>query len=112
MAVVSSQYIAIIIPARNEEVALSHLLTEMPADLKQQLIIVDNGSTDGTAKVVLSAGVQVQQEMRPGYGYACWSSFQQAREQGAELLVFLDGDGSDNPADLPKLLQVFHEQDA
>lgn len=105
-----SQHTVIIIPARNEEGALARLLAEMPVGHTYQIIVVDNGSTDTTAAVARAAGAQVVQEAIPGYGRACWRGFQMARELGAELLIFMDGDGSDDPADLPMMLQTFDEQ--
>jgi glycosyltransferase involved in cell wall biosynthesis len=102
----------IIIPARNEEDALAHLLTELPQGQNCQILVVDNGSTDRTATIAQQAGAQVINEPIPGYGRACWSGLHAARAQGAELLIFMDGDGSDDPADLPLMLQTFTEQQA
>jgi glycosyltransferase involved in cell wall biosynthesis len=95
----------LIIPALNEESALAQLLAEMPPQMLEQVLVVDNGSTDNTVLVASQAGVQVVSEPVRGYGRACWSGFQAAKKRGAEILVFMDGDGSDNPADLPLMLQ-------
>lgn len=92
---------AIVIPALNEEEALSHLLAELPADLAQWIIVVDNNSTDATASVARAAGALVVSEPLRGYGRACWRGCQAAAEVGAEIVIFMDGDGSDDPADLP-----------
>ena len=90
--------IAIVIPALNEEDALRHLLPEIPQMYAQWLIVVDNGSTDETASVAQSAGAVVVKEAQRGYGRACLSGFKKACELGAELVIFMDGDGSDDPA--------------
>src|SRR5436309_16131985 len=93
--------IAIVIPALNEEESLRSLLPEL---VGQQVIVVDNGSSDATAAVARAAGALVIEELQRGYGRACWQGFQKAVAQGAEIIVFMDGDGSDNPADLPQML--------
>lgn len=93
--------IAIVIPALNEEESLRSLLPELRG---QQVIVVDNGSSDATAEVARAAGALVVDEPQRGYGRACWRGFQKAVELGSEIIVFMDGDGSDNPADLPQML--------
>lgn len=111
----SADNIAIIIPALNEEEALRKLLAELNSTLPPNLarvIVVDNGSTDQTAQVARDAGAEVVSESQRGYGRACWQGFQAARASGAELLVFMDGDGSDDPADLSLLLRVQREHGA
>ena len=95
---------ALIIPARNEEIPLPGLLAEIPPDLATTAIVVDNGSTDNTGEVAQAAGARVVREPRAGYGYACAAGVQAARELGAEALVFLDADGSFDPAQIPDLL--------
>ena len=96
-----SRQISIVIPALNEEESLRRLLPELRG---WQVIVVDNGSSDRTAEVARAAGAMVVNEQRRGYGHACWSGFQCASTQGTEILVFMDGDGSDNPADLSRVL--------
>jgi glycosyltransferase involved in cell wall biosynthesis len=100
-----TEKVAIIIPALNEEKALLHLLTELPQDIAQWVIVVDNGSTDATADVAQRAGAIVASEPIPGYGRACLKGFKTAYSIGAEIAVFMDGDGSDDPADLPMILR-------
>jgi glycosyltransferase involved in cell wall biosynthesis len=96
--------VAFVIPALNEEEAIRQLLGELPQDLAEWTIIVDNGSTDATAMVASANGAQVASEPIRGYGRACFKGFQTACELGAEIVVFMDGDGSDDPADLPMML--------
>ena len=96
--------VAIIIPALNEEEAIQKLLAELSTADAQWIIVVDNGSTDRTAQVAREAGAMVVAEPIPGYGRACWKGFQTASSLGAEFLVFMDGDGSDDPTDIPQML--------
>jgi len=104
--------IALIIPALNEAESLRLLLPELaPFELKH-IIVVDNRSTDETAAVARTLGAHVVLEQQKGYGQACWRGVQEAIELGAEILVFMDGDGSDNPADLPAMLTPLVEQRA
>ncbi len=96
--------VAIIIPARNEEIPLPGVIAEIPADLADSVIVVDNGSCDGTAEAARRAGARVIHEHRAGYGYACKAGVGAAQQQGAKALVFLDGDGSFDPEQIPDLL--------
>jgi glycosyltransferase involved in cell wall biosynthesis len=96
--------VAIVIPALNEEGAIRQLLRELPRDLAEWIVVVDNGSTDGTAQVARDGGALVVSERVRGYGRACSTGFQAACKLGADVVVFMDGDGSDDPADLPVML--------
>jgi glycosyltransferase involved in cell wall biosynthesis len=95
---------ALIIPALNEAGSLRLLLPELAPFELTHIIVVDNGSTDETTVVARSLGARVVYEQKKGYGQACWRGAQTAIELGAEILVFMDGDGSDDPADLPAML--------
>ncbi len=98
--------VSLIIPALNEAECLSRLLAEVPTSLIHQMIVVDNASTDGTAEVARLGGAQVIREPRRGYGYACAAG---AAAAGGEVLVFMDGDGSFVPGELPNLLMPLAE---
>jgi glycosyltransferase involved in cell wall biosynthesis len=100
----SRMHVAVIIPARNEEVSLPGVLSEIPADVVDLVVIADNGSTDRTGEVAQAAGTMVVREPRAGYGYACAAGVQAAEAQDAEVLIFLDADGSFDPAQIPELL--------
>jgi glycosyltransferase involved in cell wall biosynthesis len=101
--------VAIIIPALNEEDALQHLLAEIPPGSDRCIIVVDNGSTDNTAVIASEAGAIVASEPVRGYGRACLKGLNAALELGAEFLIFMDGDGSDDPADLDMMLTPVRE---
>lgn len=101
--------IALIIPALNEAESLRLLLPELAASNLKRIIVVDNQSTDETAEVARELGAYVVSEARRGYGQACWRGVQAALELGAEVLVFMDGDGSDDPADLEAMLEPLAE---
>ena len=102
-------HIVMIIPALDEEGAIGGVVRAVSRELVQEVIVVDNGSRDGTAVVAQEAGATVIQERQRGYGSACLAGARAARQ--ADILVFLDGDGSDNPAELPRVLHpILHGQ--
>ena len=100
----SSLKTAVILPARNEEIPLPGLLAEIPEEAVDLVVVVDNGSTDRTAEVARSSGAVAVTEPRVGYGFACAAGVRTAVQQDAEVLVFLDADGSFDPAQIPDLL--------
>jgi len=94
--------ISVIIPALNEEAAISQVIREIPP-LVNKVIVVDNGSTDRTAERAREAGAYVIREERKGYGYACLRGMEEAGD--AEVIVFLDGDYSDFPEEMGLLIE-------
>jgi glycosyltransferase involved in cell wall biosynthesis len=104
-----AEKVAIVIPALNEEAAIHQLLAELPQDFAQWVIVVDNGSTDATATVAQKSGAIVTTEPMRGYGRACLKGFKTACSLGAEIVIFMDGDGSDDPTDLPMMLRPISE---
>lgn len=112
MGLSTTPTVAIIIPALNEAAALKSMLPGLSAHQPDWIIVVDNNSSDDTADVARAAGAIVAHEWQRGYGRACWRGFQEARKLGAEILVFMDGDGSDDPADLPLMLTPLLDKQA
>jgi glycosyltransferase involved in cell wall biosynthesis len=102
--------VTVIIPALNEAGNIFNIVSEVLALRPVEIIVVDNGSTDATAEEACRAGAQVVSEPRHGYGYACAAGVAAARD--ADVLVFLDGDYSFLPADLPILLQPLEADQA
>ena len=100
--------VAVLIPAHNEGRSIALVLSELPAGLAQEVVVVDNASTDDTAGAARAAGATVVAEARPGYGSACLAGLAyyaaQPAGQRPEIIVFLDGDHSDYPEQLPELL--------
>ena len=94
--------VSIIIPALNEAESIGQVVAEMPWALIAECIVVDNGSTDETAAIATAAGARVVESPR-GYGAACLAGSNAALDT-SEILVYMDGDGSDIIADLPRLI--------
>ncbi|MFI5776615.1 glycosyltransferase family 2 protein [Nocardia sp. NPDC051570] len=91
--------VTVVIPCRDEAGALPGVLSAVPSGYR--VIVVDNGSTDATAAVARSAGATVVVEPTPGYGSAVRAGIDAAR---TEVVAVLDGDGSMDPAELPRLV--------
>lgn len=100
----------VVIPALNEAGNIRQLVHEVRAAAPVEVIVVDNGSTDSTAHEAEAAGVEVVSEPRRGYGYACAAGA--AAVSASDVLVFMDGDYSFSPADLPLLLSSLLEGQA
>jgi glycosyltransferase involved in cell wall biosynthesis len=93
--------VAVVIPALNEEQAIGKVLRDIPATV-QQVVVVDNGSRDRTAEVARGLGALVVVEPRRGYGQACLTGI--SHLDHPDIVVFLDGDYSDYPEELPALV--------
>lgn len=94
---------ALIIPALNEERSIGRVLDEVPAGLYSAVFVVDNGSTDRTAEVAAAHRARVLVEPRRGYGNACLRAMAELSER-TDVVVFMDGDGSDVPAEVHALI--------
>jgi len=97
----AAEDIVVIIPARNEERSIGLVIRDIPRDGIAEIIVVDNGSTDRTAAVARAAGATVLSESRRGYGYACLAGMAHVTPSPRRVIVFLDGDYSDYPEELP-----------
>ncbi len=101
----------LIIPAYNEETSIGLVLDSLPKNLLNQIIVVDNNSDDSTARVAAQFGAQVVREERRGYGSACLKGISELSPD-TEIVVFLDGDFSDHPQELPDLIKPIIEESA
>lgn len=90
--------VSVVIPTFNEARAIGGVVRAVPADRVLNIFVVDNGSTDDTAEQANLAGAQVIHEPRRGYGSACLAGARAARD--SDVIVFLDGDHSDDPRQL------------
>ncbi len=97
--------VAIVIPALNEERAIARVIAEIPHDFSARVVVVDNGSTDGTASAASEAGAEVVFAPRRGYGRACLAGFEHLATDPPDIVVVLDADHSDYPEDLRRLLE-------
>lgn len=96
----------VVIPAFNEEESLPLVLAAIPRNMVDRIVVVDNASTDRTAEAARAGGAVVVSETRPGYGSACLTGLAYLRaNQPPEIVVFLDGDYSDHPDELPGLIE-------
>jgi glycosyltransferase involved in cell wall biosynthesis len=102
--------ISVIIPALNEAESIGHVVAEMPWHLIAECIVVDNGSKDATASIAEAAGARVVVSSR-GYGAACLAGSNAALSSSG-ILVYMDGDGSDIIADLPRLISPIVDDEA
>jgi glycosyltransferase involved in cell wall biosynthesis len=97
--------ITVIIPAYNEELAIGNVIQEIPK-IVSEIIVINNNSTDNTEKVALKNGATVLSEKRKGYGLACLKGLEyiSTLKTKPDIIVFLDGDYSDYPEELEKLI--------
>ncbi len=98
--------IAVIIPVFNETSSISKVIDEIPKELNAEIIVVNNGSTDSTAEMAKMAGALVIDEPKKGYGRACLKgiSYLSAKIDKPDIVVFIDGDYSDFPNEMPLLI--------
>ena len=94
--------ISIIIPAYNEESSIGLVLDALPQEKIHEIIVVDNGSTDATARVAQEHGARVVKEPRKGYGSACLKGIDEL--DAPDIVVFIDGDFSDFPEEIVLLI--------
>lgn len=104
--------IKVIIPAYNEEASIGKVINEIPSFVSE-VIVVSNNSTDKTEEVAVAAGATVLREERKGYGYACLKGMDYIANQAfqPDIIVFLDGDYSDFPAEMDKIVEPILEED-
>jgi len=108
--------INVIIPAYNEEKSIAKVIAAIPAGLADDVLVVNNNSSDQTAAAANTAGATVLQQPVSGYGNACLTGIAYAAAKPAatrpDIIVFLDGDFSDYPEEMPRLLHPILEGEA
>lgn len=106
-----SQRIRVIIPAHNEEQSIAKVISEIP-NLVTEIIVINNNSTDNTAENAKTAGATVLNESKKGYGNACLKGIKHISDlkQKTDIIVFLDGDYSDYPEELTKIIAPIQER--
>ncbi len=102
--------IQVVIPVRDEERTLAHVIGQLQGQGLRRIRVVDNGSSDRSAAIARRLGAEVLSEPRPGYGRACWRG---CRDLAPEVgwLLFCDGDGSDPIEELPRFLELLPDHD-
>ncbi|MFC1851291.1 glycosyltransferase family 2 protein [candidate division CSSED10-310 bacterium] len=101
--------IGVVIPALNEESSIAAVIGDIPP-IVDVIVVVDNGSHDRTSELAEQAGAVVLHEPKRGYGYACTRGIHHLQSMGIEVVIFLDGDYSDHPEELPDLLTPIIEE--
>ena len=103
--------IKLIIPAFNEENSIANVINDVPK-IVDEIIVIDNNSTDETAKNAKNAGATVLKEVKKGYGFACLKGLNYIANQTIKptIVVFLDGDYSDYPTQLTSIVQPIIEE--
>ena len=103
----------VIIPALNEEDAIAKVIGDIPTDIVEEIIVVDNGSSDNTMQVAATAGATVLSEQLRGYGAACLKGINYVKESApdTEIIVFLDADYSDHPEELATVIEPILRDD-
>ncbi|MBT7851134.1 MAG: glycosyltransferase family 2 protein [Formosa sp.] len=103
--------VRVIIPAYNEAKSIAKVIKDLPTFV-DEIIVVNNNSTDATAKIAQEAGATVLSEPKPGYGNACLKGIEYLNQQKSDtdIVVFLDGDYSDYPEELTKIIAPIIEK--
>ena len=104
----------VIIPAFNEENAIGQVLKDIPSEIVDEVVVVDNNSSDRTTSVAEKYHATVLSEERKGYGYACLRGIGYARTRAnrPDILVFIDADYSDYPEEIEKVIQPIEDDEA
>jgi len=105
-------HILVIIPAFNEARSIGRVVGDIPAGLVEEVVVVNNASTDETEANARAAGATVLREKRRGYGFACLCGIAYAREKSPDIIVFLDGDYSDYPEEMSALVAPILQDEA
>lgn len=104
--------VIVIIPAFNEARSIGLVVNDLPQDLIEEVVVVNNASTDETEENAKKAGATVVREDRQGYGWACLRGMEYAKTKKPDVIVFLDGDYSDHPEEIVALLEPIKRNEA
>ncbi|NNF35566.1 MAG: glycosyltransferase family 2 protein [Saprospiraceae bacterium] len=109
----NNRFIDVIIPAYNEEDSIGNVIADIPSELVREIIVCNNGSTDGTAARASSYGATVLDQPLSGYGNACLKGIEHLDHKSEKpgIVVFLDGDYSDYPEELPSVVNPIIDED-
>ncbi|MBI5056712.1 MAG: glycosyltransferase family 2 protein [Nitrospirae bacterium] len=102
---------AVIIPVLNEEKTLPFVLRDIPKDIVDEVVVVDNGSSDNTPSIAKSLGATVLFESKKGYGYPCLRGMEYLKEKDPGIVVFVDGNHSDHPDEIGRLVRPIISED-
>ena len=101
----------VLIPALNEEESIGRVLHDIPKDVVTEIVVISNGSTDNTETAAKSHGATVLTETKKGYGHALMKGVHYISPMNPDIIVFLDGDYSDYPEEIPKVIRPIIEED-
>lgn len=100
----------VLIPALNEEESIGSVIDDIPKDIVTEIVVISNGSTDRTVEVARAHGAAVLTETKQGYGFALMKGISYIAPKNPGILVFLDGDYSDYPEELPMVIKPILEE--
>jgi glycosyltransferase involved in cell wall biosynthesis len=100
----------VLIPALNEEESIGSVIDDIPKDIVTEVVVINNGSTDRTVEVARAHGAAVLTETKQGYGHALMKGISYIAPKNPDILVFLDGDYSDYPGELPMVIKPILEE--
>ena len=107
----SGRTIAVLIPALNEEQSLQNVLNDIPRDIVDEVVVIDNGSTDNTPSIARGAGATLLFESRRGYGFPCLKGIEYLKTVHPDIVVFVDANYSDHPDEIIKIVKPIVEED-
>ncbi len=107
-----SPKVSVIIPAFNEENGIKQVLAEIPKQYVNEVIVINNASTDNTEIIAREAGATVLREPISGYGRACLKGIDYLKNSPPDIVVFLDADYSDYPEEMTELINPIINSDA